>query len=50
MPYCPTLSQMVVGVSYYAGEYKCWSLSLMVVGVSYHANDISTEEEDLHGG
>ena len=42
--------RMVVGVSYHADGYKCWSLSRRVVGVSYHANDISTEEEDLHGG
>ena len=47
---CWSLSRMVVGVSYHAGGYKCWSLSWMVVGVSYHADDISAEEEDLHGG
>ena len=45
-----SLSRMVVGVSYHAGGYKCWSLSRMGLGVSYHADDISAEEEDLHGG
>ena len=56
---CPTMPMdvsvgefplMVAGVSYHASGYKCWSLSRMVVGVSYHADDISIEEEDLHGG
>ena len=41
---------MVVGVSYHAGECKCYSLSRMVVGVSYHAHDISDVDEDLHEG
>ena len=40
---------MVVSVSYHASGCKCWSLSRMVLGVSYHADDISVEEEDLHG-
>ena len=47
---CWSLSQMVVGVSYHVGRYNFSSLSRILVGVSYHADDISTEEEELHGG